>query len=207
VTGRPDAAMSETSDPVIQPENWTDKIDVDACFPKQQPLEIDIGCGKGRFLLARAASHPNVNYLGIERLLVRARKVAARVTRAELSNVRLLRVEASYALEHLLPPLSARTLYISFPDPWPKRRHHRRRLLSPQFVDLIVKTLRRDGQVHLTTDHVDYLNGSHAMFTHDSRFEEIPPFIPNEAEQTHFEILFQGQGCPIGRRSYVKVSD
>jgi len=196
--------MADVPAPVIVPETWTGPLPLHDILAAGRPLEVDVGCGKGRFLIARAKAHPETDFLGIERLLMRLRKVAKKTTRAGLSNVYLLRIEASYAIEYLLPPLSVNTFYIFFPDPWPKRRHHKRRMFTPAFLDALHKTLRPGGRVHVATDHLGYMERIAELFGADHRFIEIPPFVPAEDEQTDFEITFLEEAKPIRRHAYSK---
>src|SRR5207247_5248328 len=103
---------------------------------------------------ALAQRMPDKNFLGIERLLNRVR-ISARKA-ATLDNVRLLRVESSYAVRYLLPTESVERFYLLFPDPWPKRRHHRRRIVTPDFLSSIHVALQKNGSIHIATDDVGY---------------------------------------------------
>ena len=98
------------------------------------PLEIDLGCGDGTFLVEMAKHYPERNFLGVERLLGRVRGVCKRVQNLGLTNVRVLRLESSYTLEWLLEKNSVSRLHLLCPDPWPKARHHRRRLVQQDFL-------------------------------------------------------------------------
>lgn len=169
-----------------------------------RPLEIDLGCGKGRFLLARAAAHPPVNFLGIDRMLRRIRKVDNRARRLELGNIRLMRVEGYYAVAHLLPPAAVNTYYVFFPDPWPKARHEGHRLFNARFLDALHRTLADGGTVHVATDHAPYFEQLSAVFADDARFVPVEPFVPSEAEQTDFERFYIGHKT-IGRLSVRKA--
>ena len=167
-------------------------------------LEIDLGCGKGRFLLAHAANHPETNFLGIDRMLRRIRKVDNRARRLDLENIRLLRLEAYYAVAFLLPPESVAAYYVFFPDPWPKARHEGHRLFNARFLDALHRTLAADGVAHVATDHQPYFEQLSAVFAADARFAAVAPFIPSEDEQTDFERYYIGQK-PIGRLSVRKA--
>lgn len=187
----------------IIPSDWMGPLNLPSVFGcKSAALEVDVGCGKGRFLLARAGRHPDISYLGIDSLLLRILRVEREVRRQSLSNVRLLYIEACYAVSYLLPPRSVMTYYIFFPDPWPKRRQHRRRLFDEGFLNALDKTLIPAGSVHIATDHQDYLAAIRKIFRKDARFESIPPFEPSAEEHTDFERLFLGQHKPIGRCSF-----
>lgn len=169
--------------------------------PGSAAIEVDVGCGKGRFLLARASRHPDLAFLGIERQAGRIQKVAVRAERAGLRNVRLLQLEASYVIEHLLPPSSVSCYYVFFPDPWPKRRHQIRRLLDASFMTCAWRTLVPGGCVHVATDDAAYFEQTVRHLAGNARFVETDPFIPGRDEQTDFERLFAGQGKTIRRLS------
>ena len=165
-----------------------------------RPMEVDMGCGKGRFLLARAAAHPEVNFLGVDRLLGRLRKIERKARRAGLANVRLLRFDAYYAATYLIPAASVAAYYVFFPDPWPKVRHHRHRLFNEPFMDALARTLVPGGAVHAATDHMPYFHEIARILTSDPRFAPEPALLPSDDERTDFERLFHGVR-PIGRCS------
>ncbi len=185
--------------PVTDP---TVPLPLDTLFDPARPLEIEIGCGKGRFLSAFAAKHPDTQYLGIERMLARVRKLDKKACRLKLDNLRILRLEAFYTFYYLLPPHRLRTVYVFFPDPWPKRRHQDRRLFSPLFLDLLWARLELGGVIQVATDHPDYFAEIHARLKADPRFREIPAMERAEDEQTEFEHIFRGQGLAIGQCAF-----
>ncbi|HEU5246700.1 MAG TPA: tRNA (guanosine(46)-N7)-methyltransferase TrmB, partial [Candidatus Udaeobacter sp.] len=139
---------------VIEIDSLTDRLDLEKTFGRKAPLHVDVGCGDGSFLCALAQRMPDKNFLGIERLLNRVRTSARKA--ATLDNVRLLRVESSYAVRYLLPTESVETFYLLFPDPWPKRRHHRHRIVTPDFLRSIHGALQKNGSIYIATDAVDY---------------------------------------------------
>jgi len=187
------------------PQDWLRPFDLDAVFPRTAPVEVDLGCGKGRFLLARAAAHPETNFLGIDRMLRRIRKIDNRAQRRRLSNIRLLRIEGYYAVSYLIPADSISTYYIFFPDPWPKKRHHENRIFNPRFVDALERTLVRGGVVHIATDHLPYFEEIAAIMRRDRRFAEIPALVPEAEERTDFELWYQDKK-PIGRCSFTRIA-
>jgi tRNA (guanine-N7-)-methyltransferase len=189
----------------VIPSDWLRPLDLASGFDRQPAvLEVDLGFGKGRFLLAHAARHPEISFLGIDGLLLRLLRVEREARQRQLANIRLIYGEAGYAVRYLLPPGSVTTYYIFFPDPWPKRRHHRRRLLDPGFLDALAKTLVPGGAVHLATDHRDYFEGIRKIFGGDARFASRPPFEPPAEERTDFELQFMAQRLPIHRASFSK---
>lgn len=185
------------------PENWLGPFGVEALFPRTAPFEVDVGCGKGRFLLARSAAHPEVNFLGIDRMLRRIRKVDKKAVRAGLGNIRLLRMDACYAVSFLIPPNCVSAYYIFFPDPWPKLKHHHNRLFDRRFMDALVRTLVPGGAIHFATDHLPYFDEVRDLIAADDRFEPIETFVPRDEEKTDFELMFIAHK-PIGRCSFRK---
>lgn len=186
------------------PEDWLHPVDFAAFFPGAGPVEIDLGCGKGRFLLARANAHPEIRFLGIDRMLKRIRKIDLKAQRRRLTNVRLMRIEGYYAVSYLIPANSIRTYYIFFPDPWPKKRHHEHRLFNPRFVDSLHRTLEPGGVAHVATDHLPYFEEIADIMRADRRFTEVPPLVPAPEERTDFELWYHDK-TPIGRCSFAKA--
>lgn len=170
----------------------------------ERRLEIDLGSGKGRFLLARAAKCPETNFLGIDRMLRRIRKVDNRARRLDLDNVRLMRVEGYYAVAYLIPPAAVDVYYVFFPDPWPKARHEGHRLFNKLFLDALHRTLASGGVVHVATDHLPYFEQLSGIFAGDARFAPVAPYVPPEDEQTDFERYYVATK-PIGRLSVRKI--
>ena len=189
----------------IIPADWAAPLDLPAAFGQApQRLEVDLGCGKGRFLLARAAAHPGTSFLGLDRQTRRLAKVERKAQRAQLANIRLLYAEAAYTVTHLLPMGSVAAYYIFFPDPWPKRRHHRRRLFDAAFLDALNATLMPGGCIHLATDHLDYFESIRRLLAGDARLLEREAFSTSDAERTDFELIFLRQNKPVGRCSFAK---
>ena len=186
-------------------DEWLGPLPMPAWFAHpERPLEVDLGCGKGRFLLARAARHPQTNFLGIDRMLRRIRKVDNRARRLDLDNIRLLRMEAYYATAFLIPNAAVSVYYIYFPDPWPKVRHEGHRLFNARFLDALIRTLAPGGGIHFATDHRPYFEQVADIFAQDPRFAAMPPLVLPEEEQTDFEGAYRGVK-PIGRLSLRKV--
>ena len=125
-------------------------------FGNDHPLEIDLGCGDGSFLIKMAQHYPKRNFLGVERLLGRVRGVCKRIQELGLTNVMVLRLESQYTLEYLLAPASVSRLHLLCPDPWPKARHHKRRLVQQEFLAILQKTLKPGGEFLFKTDHPEY---------------------------------------------------
>ena len=192
---------------IYKPANWLDPLEWSQVFPEPtRQLEIDIGCGKGGFLLWAAGAHPSTNYLGIERQLVRLRKVDKKILTRQLANARLLRIEAGYFVGKLIPTQSVNAYYVLFPDPWPKRRHQANRLFQPAFVAELNRTLRPGGTVHVATDDLDYFAQIQKVMRESGRFRETAADILPVEAQTEFEKVFLALGKKIGRAKFLVES-
>ena len=178
--------------------------DLSRLFPVRQPLEIDIGCGRGRFLLAKAREQPGVNFIGIDQISRRLQKLDRKAAEAGLENIRLIQGEASRLVQEKLEPGSVSAIYVFFPDPWPKRRHQSRRLISPEFITDVHTVLDRDGVIHICTDHDDYFAAISRLWGQDARFIPIPPAIPTDDQETDFGLLFRRDNRPVNRCSFRK---
>jgi len=165
------------------------------CGPAR--VEVEIGCGNGRFLASRAAKNPDTHYIGIERMLGRIRRLNRKAERLPAQNVHVLRLEAFYTFYYLLPEHRLQTVYVFFPDPWPKRRHHHHRLFSPLFLDALWMRLAVGGTLQVATDHQTYFERIRRQLLASPRFQEIPPMTRGEDEQTDFEQMFVRQGLPV----------
>ncbi len=162
--------------------------------------EVEIGFGKGRYLRRRCEEDPDRRFLGIEVAGEYHGLFVSRVRRLGLGNWMALRGEALYLLSSVLPPGFASSLHVYFPDPWPKIRHHKRRLFDPETVDLVLRLLRRGGRFSFATDFLDYgervveiLNGYPGL-----RFERRDrPW--DEGPRTNYEAKYEIEGRPILR--------
>jgi tRNA (guanine-N7-)-methyltransferase len=183
-----------------------ERLDLAGMFPKIQPIEVELGSGDGSFLADYAARCPETNLIGVERFLGRLRKIDRKGRRAGLANLRCVRIEASYFLEYLLPQHSARAIHIYFPDPWPKRKHWRRRLINEHFVLAARQALAPGGAVYLRTDDANYFAQIRAVFSESPFFQETdtPPALAGL--MTDFERTFAAKGIQTLRAAY-RVKD
>src|SRR6266581_6258996 len=122
-------------------------------FGNDHPVEIEIGIGKGTFITEQAKARPEVNFFGIEWARWFWRYASDRLRRNGCTNARTVRAEASYFLHEFVPPESVSVLHIYFPDPWPKARHHKRRLIAPTFMPSAQRVLAPGGRLQIVTDH------------------------------------------------------
>lgn len=181
-------------------------LDIAGLFPTPQPVEVELGSGDATFLLQYARSHPERNFLGVERLLGRIRKLDRKGSRAGLTNLRGLRIEAAYLLEYLLPPASVHAFHVYFPDPWPKRRHWPRRLVNERFTQVASRALVGGGTVYLRTDSTDYFRQMELVFAASAAFLAVETPVDLSAVLTDFERDFLAQGVPTHRAAFRKVA-
>ena len=170
--------------------------------PEGTPLEIEIGCGSGRFIAANAAKRPDVRFIAVERMMERLRRCSRKCQQGALHNLTFVRVEAGRFVRELLPDACCRALYLFFPDPWPKRRHHKNRFFRREMCDVLARILLPGGAFYLSTDHEDYFREVDGWLAADPRFASIPPLVRPEDEQTDFERLFLAQNAPIHDCAY-----
>jgi tRNA (guanine-N7-)-methyltransferase len=189
---------------IFRPQNWLDPLNWHELFPQPGPVEVELGCGKGTFLLWAAQTRPDTNFLGADRLLKRLRKADKKITRLGLPNLRLIHIEAGYLVSRLIPDRSVAAYHIYFPDPWPKRRHHRRRLFTADFVAALHRSLQPAGTINIATDHAEYFARIRQLFDESGTFTEtaVPP-LPEEA-RTDFERHCLAEGKSIYRCRYVR---
>jgi len=183
-------------------ESILERLNLAALFPRSQPLEVELGSGDGSFLLEYAARHPERNFIAVERLLGRLRKLERKGQRAALTNLRGLRIESSYFLGYLLPPQAAAALHVYFPDPWPKRRHQRHRLINERFPTLASQALAPGGVVYLRTDDQPYFEQMAGVFCANPSFRLVATPAELAAIQTDFERDFNARGIETLRAAY-----
>jgi tRNA (guanine-N7-)-methyltransferase len=177
------------------PADYFQKLNPAEICRGDRPLEIDLGCGDGSFLMDMAREFPGRDFLGVERLLGRVRKVCRKITRSGLENVRVLRLEGGYTVEWLLPEASVSRLHLLCPDPWPKLRHHRRRIVRVEFLEAIRRVLVPGGEFLFMTDHEEYFGWAAEKVTQFGKFEllewtEDSFFYP----KTDFQELWESEG-------------
>jgi tRNA (guanine-N7-)-methyltransferase len=187
----------------LLPERDVAPLDLVALFGRVARLHVDLGCGDGSFLCEQAQRHPDTNFLGIDRLVGRVARACRKS--AALENVRILNVESSYAVGYLLPERSVETFYLLFPDPWPKRRHQRRRIVTPEFLESIHRALADGGFFRIATDQLDYFEQIQRVAENHSGFALVD-IDDAELPLTKFERRFSALGAPIHRLLLRKVS-
>ena len=196
-----------TFSPVIDlvPELQVAPVEVAELFGRSAPLHVDLGCGDGSFLCEMAQQFPKTNFLGIERLTKRVEKVRRKAEKIE--NVRVLRADSLFAVRYLLPESSVEAFYLSFPDPWPKRRHQLRRIFTRDFLDAIAVALKQHGVLRVATDQLDYFQQVERISRAHVQFQVVQR-SPDDTvlPVTKFERKFREQGAPIYRVTLRKTS-
>jgi tRNA (guanine-N7-)-methyltransferase len=187
---------------ILELRSIVERLDTAEIFPKLQPLEVELGCGDASFLAEYARRNPARNFIGVERLLGRIKKLDRKGRRAGLGNLRGVRIESSYFLQYLLPPNSASALHVYFPDPWPKKKHRKHRLINERFPALSRAALAPGGLVYLRTDDTDYFQQMTEVFGAAKEFEKVETPIELAEVLTDFEQEFNARGIPTLRAAY-----
>jgi len=191
---RPDA-------PPVPPIDWAH------LFGNAHPVEIEVGFGKGLFLLTTATAHPEINYFGIEIERKYQLFTANRIARRNLTNVRLAATDAKVLMRTAVPEGSIQGLHVYFPDPWWKTRHHKRRLFTEEFARLCVRVLRPGGILHFASDVEDYFKMVLELVAQVPELRALPPPAETAPQHdldylTNFERKFRMQGKPIYRARF-----
>jgi tRNA (guanine-N7-)-methyltransferase len=202
----PTVSAAITNQVEIVCANYFASLDLEAIYGRNAPLEVDLGCGDGLFLSAVAAANPDGNFLGIERLAGRVRSACSKIELGRLSNARVLRCDISYAVSKLLPASSVAVFHLMFPDPWPKRRHASRRIVTEQFLISLACALSSGGVIRVVTDEKEYFRQIERVASASPHFIAVQePEIA--AASSTFEKRFRQDGLKIHRLVLRKVSD
>jgi tRNA (guanine-N7-)-methyltransferase len=181
---------------------WTEPVPLllDRLLPHRRRWVVELGFGKGRFLLEQARQRPGDGFVGVEVASRYFRLAARRAARRGLDNVLLLRGEALYLLCTHLPRAFADEVHVYFPDPWPKSRHHKRRLFDAESVDLLLGLLRCGGSLYFATDHAEYGDEVEALLREHPGVEVRGPFAAwPDGPRTNYEIKYAREGRQIRR--------
>jgi len=187
----------------IDPQTLDGPVDFAHIFGRGGPIHIEIGSGKGTFLLSQGRAQPEVNFLGIEYANKYYRYAVDRIGRWSIENVRIIRTEAADFLTKHIADNSVNWFHIYFPDPWPKKRHHKRRFICKANMEQMLRALAENGVINIATDHSDYFDWIKAVVADVSDKAEKIDFTPTagadgpEAAGTNFERKYISQGRPI----------
>lgn len=183
-------AGAEGDDPVF---DWRQ------VFGNEDPVEVEIGIGKGRFIIDAAQRRPQVNFVGIEWAAKYLRLAHGRAHKRGLDNIRLLRCDAREFIECCVASQSLQAVHLYFPDPWPKKRHHKRRLFNRPFAVEVERVLIPGGALWLATDHEDYYRVMEEVLGHSHGLQEVEG-VEWTGARTNYEEKYIGQGKTIFRK-------
>lgn len=187
----------------LRPEDLDGKLDFEKFFGRSGLVHIEIGSGKGTFLVNQAKAQPEYNFLGIEWARKYYRYAVDRIGRWNLTNVRIIRTDAVVFLRDFVQDESVDCFHIYFPDPWPKTRHHKRRFVCAANLEHLLRVLKTGGQLRIATDHAEYFEQMKMVLAACSdRLEEIDFPRPAGAEigewtGTNFERKYLKDQRPI----------
>jgi tRNA (guanine-N7-)-methyltransferase len=170
-------------------------VDINQLFGRRVPLEVEIGAGRGDFIIDRAAAMADHDFLAIESAATVAQLIAIRASRHGLANLRVIRMDARSLVNLMLPDASVSAYHIYFPDPWPKERHLKHRLFMPSFVSSLGRTLQPGAPLFVATDVAPYAERIFALLV-DGGFRLLELPVPG-ATMTGFARKFIAEGRPI----------
>jgi len=207
--------MQANRDMIVEPvgldvEALPRPLDWRAVFGNDHPVEMEIGSGKGTFLTDQAKARPEVNFFGIEWANWFYRYAADRLRRNGCLNARVVRAEALFFLNEFVPGASLSVLHVYFPDPWPKKRHHKRRLVQEPFLRQAERVLCAGGRLQLVTDHQGYFEENIEPVLKSSRVLGVIEYNrPGSAAEgefvgTNFERKYRREGRPFYALAAVK---
>lgn len=184
-------------------------IDWAVLFGNDHPVEVEVGFGKGLFLLNAGAARPDVNFFGVEILRKYQLLTATRLAEHKLNNVKVACADARALLRDRVAAGSVQAVHVFFPDPWWKSRHHKRRLFTPEFATAVGHILQAGGRFHLVTDVAEYFDVMRVIVEAMPLFEESTPPAEHEPQHdldylTNFERKFRKEGRPIYRAMYLR---
>ncbi len=172
-------------------------------FGNQCPVELDVGCGRGLFLVNAGLANQDINYLGLELNYKEGRRAARRLKKQKMANVRILGGDANTTFDKFIAPASVSAIHVYFPDPWWKRRHMKRRLFTDVFAAKIAMALRIGGLLHVWTDVQEYFHVIGALMDRHEKFNSLPP-LPEHAP-THdmdYRTSLERKKRKAGRKIY-----
>ena len=189
------------------PQTQDRRFDWAAIFGNDHPIELELGIGKGRFLIQQAESRPGVNFIGVEWASRYYRLVAERAARRALANFRVLRDDAGHFVRDNVVDASVNVLHVYFPDPWPKAKHNRRRLIQPPFAAEAARILIDGGLVKLATDHEDYAAQMEQVFLNAPDFKPTLRAVGDDAPEgvTNWEVKFRAEGRTMHKFEFARA--
>ncbi len=199
-----------TSPCFLESENLPDGLDWQQVFGNDNPLVLEIGCGTGDFVTQMAQLHSDWNFIAVDYYNKGCLKTCKRIDKAGLNNVRVIRDEARALLTRCIPPESLRAVIINCPDPWPKQRHRKRRLVNPEFVGFLSGFMQRGADFYFATDFEDYGLDVSGFMPDVAGFKNVLAPDPHRHELegyplSKYMLKFMGEGKPIYFVNYRKI--
>lgn len=188
--------------------NWANNV-----FGNSNPLEVEIGTGFGHFMMEHTQKNPNINFIGLDHRFKRSFQLANKLTSLQYQNFKYLRARGE-RLDYMFGPEEVSTIYYFFPDPWPKTRHHKKRLFQKNFLDAAYKVLTKDGVIQIKTDHDGYFQWMLGQLKDNTQFKiTMQSFdLRNEFPEhfltsftTKFEKIFLSKGIKIKAMTLQKI--
>ncbi|MGN6183228.1 MAG: tRNA (guanosine(46)-N7)-methyltransferase TrmB [Thermoanaerobaculia bacterium] len=187
----------QESELVLNPrESGFHRLDLAQFFGNDHPVILEIGSGKGRFLISTATERPDLNLIGIEKSLHYHRLIRDRVLKRHLTNVRLINHDAFLVLRDMIPDASLQEIHIYFPDPWPRKKEQKRRIIRAEVLNEIRRVLVEGGCAIYVTDHKDYYEVAAPLIEEHFRAERRIPG-PDDPPRTNYEAKYRAEGRGI----------
>jgi tRNA (guanine-N7-)-methyltransferase len=175
-----------------------ERRDFAATFGRRAPLVLEIGFGNGEQLLHAAQAEPDRDFIGVEVHRPGVGRLLNAIANADVGNVRVYRHDAVEVLEREIPPQALDEVRIYFPDPWPKKRHHKRRLIQPEFVALIASRIASGGRLHLATDWADYAQHMQHVLDHAPEWRRSMRQATDARPSWRIDTHFERRGLRLG---------
>jgi tRNA (guanine-N7-)-methyltransferase len=186
-----------TDDIAINPrDTGFTRLDLRQLFGNDHPVVLEIGSGKGRFLVSSAEEQPETNFIGVEKSLHYHRVIRERIGKRMLKNVRLVNHDAFLVLRDMIPDTSLREIHIYFPDPWPRKKEQKRRIIRPEVLQEIRRVLVDGGTGIYVTDHREYFEAASPLLPEFFETELRVPG-PDDPPRTNYEAKYRAEGRPI----------
>lgn len=178
-------------------------VSYEQLFGRVAPVELEVGAGRGDFLIEYARENPDRDFIGVERTLAVLRRAIRKLERAELPNATFINAEIAHLLRHYFPERSLFAVHLYFPDPWPKTRHVKRRVFQDDTPALFERVLQPGGSLHLRTDVQWYFEDMLRILARYPQYQRIEIPVEILKHQTAFEKRFMSSGKPLFRESFV----
>jgi len=201
--------MPTAADITVDPLKLPEPVDLRSLFERGAPLELEIGSHKGTFLVRRAKKHPELNFIGIEWANKYYEYAADRMARWGLTNVRMMRCDGRHFVIHQVADACIDALHIYHPDPWPKKRHHKRRLIQPEFMDAALRIMKPNARLSIQTDHAGYFEHMQEVILPRTDLQQVD-FVDEaygtvgDDIKTNFEIKYEREGRTFYRFAFRK---